>query len=369
MGMRLTFIITIDPVKGLALLNPLLHSLNLQTHNNFDVVFYNQTLLEEAEVFARLQIPPEFDYRFFSVERRDFLGNFPLWDLYSLHRQLLESDLLGDYFMALHMEEFFDSDYVENVTRVLEATGFDILLGNLCRTWVDGGQIADILTTTTAHDFTDYLRTRGLKSAKHWAFRPLPASLLAKLRVQTKNLRPFVDFGFRTRLVPSRHGYSKLSTHYEDLYFMSKAFARRYNWFLPGRRMYFEDIQLCDIPGICELGRELAELTDFPNYFNLSKIYHVNHPKFYYQLQDAGFTEALLALRTQDVLLQTLQEAIRRYRAGSVSWQEALQYTRRNAAGTGTQNLNYEYHMQAIKEARRSMPSLTGRSSDDGDAS
>lgn len=65
--MRLTFIISIDPVKGVSLLNVLLHSLNLQTRKNFDVVFYNQTLLSESEVFAQLQVRPEFNYRFFKV--------------------------------------------------------------------------------------------------------------------------------------------------------------------------------------------------------------------------------------------------------------------------------------------------------------
>ena len=118
--------------------------------------------------------------------------------------------------------------------------------------------------------------------------------------------------------------------------------------------MYFEDIQPCDIPGVCQLGRELTRLTDFPNYFNLSKIYHVNHPRFYYQLQDAGFTEALLALKTDDLLLQTLQETVRKYRAGSITLEEALRYTRCNAEGTGTQNLNYKYHMQAIEKTRTS---------------
>jgi hypothetical protein len=260
------------------------------------------------------------------------------------------------------MEEFFDSDYVENVTRVLEATGFDILLGNLCRTRVDGAQIADILTTGTAREFADYLRARGLTRAKHWVFQPLPASPLAKLRVLQKSCRKFADFGLRTRLVPSHKGYTKLPTHYEDLYFMRKAFARRYNWFLPGRRMYFEDIQLCDISGVCELGRELAKLTDFLNYFNLSKIYHVNHPKFYYQLQDPGFTEALLVLQTDDLLLQTLQQAVRMYRAGRVTLEEALRHTRRNAAGTGTQNLNYRYHMQALAAARAAPPGSPVRS-------
>src|SRR5262245_3567450 len=218
--MRLTFIISIDPVKGLFLLNVLLHSLNLQTRKNFDVVFYNQTLLDESDIFAQLRTRPDFNYRFFSVDRRHFLGNFSLWGLYTLHRQLLGADLLGDYFMSLHMEEFFDTDYVENVTRVLEATGFDILLGNLCRTWVDGIQIADILTTGTAREFADYLRARGLKKARHWVFQPLPASPLAKLRALREHYHKFADFGFCTRLVPSREGYTKLPTHYEDLYFM-----------------------------------------------------------------------------------------------------------------------------------------------------
>src|SRR5262249_9149426 len=108
----------------------------------------------------------------------------------------------------------------------------------------------------------------------------------------------------------------------------------------------------CDIPGICELGRELTRMTDFPTYFNLSKIYHVNHSKFYYQLQDAGFTDALLALETGEPLLQTLQEAVRMYRAGEATLAQAVRYSRQNAEGTGTQNLNYKYHMQAIEKAR-----------------
>ena len=73
--MRLTFIISIDPVKGIPLLNFVLHSLNLQTRKNFDVVFYNQTRVSESQVFAQLRVRPQFDCRFFSVER--FLGNFP----------------------------------------------------------------------------------------------------------------------------------------------------------------------------------------------------------------------------------------------------------------------------------------------------
>jgi hypothetical protein len=352
--MRLTFIVTIDPVKGLSLLNVLLHSLNLQTRKHFDVVFYNQTLLNEPDLFAQLHIRPQFSYRFFSVERQHFLGNFPLWDLYSFHRQLLDAGLLGDYFISMHMEEFLDIDYVEKVTRVLEATGLDILLGNLCRTPFDAIQIIDIIKTASASEFSDYLRTRRLQRASHWTFQPLPASPIGKLSVLKRNCQKIVDFGFRSRLVPNGEGYSKLAAHYEDLYFMRRDFARRHDWFLSGRRMFFEDVQLCDIPGVCELGRELSKLTHFPRYFNLSKIYHVNHAKFYYQLEDKDFTDALLSLKTDDRLLQTLQEAIRMYRFEGIGLETALRHTRRNAEGTGSQNLNYQYHMQAIQKTSTS---------------
>jgi hypothetical protein len=178
--MRLTFIITIDPVKGLSLLNVPVHSLNLQTRKNFDVVFYNQTLLSESDLFDQLHIRPKFNYRFFSVERQHFLGNFPLWDLYSFHCQLLEADLLGDYFMSMHMEEFLDIDYVENVTKVLEATGLDILLGNLCRTWVDDAQIIDITRTADASEFSDYLYTHGLNRHPTGPFNLCPLLTLGK---------------------------------------------------------------------------------------------------------------------------------------------------------------------------------------------
>jgi hypothetical protein len=350
--MRLTFIITIDPVKGLELLNVLLHSLNLQTQKHFNVVFYNQTVLTEAEVFSRLQIRPAFDYRFYAVAREQFLGNFPLWDLYGLHCQLLAGDFVGDYFMALHMEEFFDVDYVEHVTQVLETAGMDILFGNLSRTSLAADRLASLLSTRSAAELDGYLHAHGLKQASHWVFQPFPAGLRRRLGTFRKNLRKSIDFEWRTRLRATASGYSKLPTYHEDLYFMRTGFAREYKWFLPGRRMYFEDIHLCDKPGVCELGIELAKLTAFPLYFNRGRIYHITHRKYYYQLQDAGFTDALLALQTDDLILQHLQTAVRMYRAGSATLEEALQHARHNAEGTGSQNLNYKYHMQVIEEAR-----------------
>ena len=41
---------TIDPVKSLSYLDVLVHALNVQTCGNFDVVFYNQTTLDPAEI-------------------------------------------------------------------------------------------------------------------------------------------------------------------------------------------------------------------------------------------------------------------------------------------------------------------------------
>src|SRR5689334_13559205 len=99
--MRLTFIITIDPVKERELLDFQLHSLNLQTRKNFDVIFFNQTRASQEELFGERRIVPDFEYRFFSVAPKDFFGRFPLWDLYSFHQDLLERDLVGDYFMSL----------------------------------------------------------------------------------------------------------------------------------------------------------------------------------------------------------------------------------------------------------------------------
>jgi hypothetical protein len=342
--MRLTFIITIDPVKDRSLLDVLLHSLNLQTRKNFDVVFYNQTKANQEELFSESRVQPDFEYRFFSVAPENFLGKFPLWDLYSFHQQLLNDDLVGDYFMSLHMEEFPDPSYVENVTKVLERARLHILFGNLSRTHFYPKKIAGILNARTAGEFEDFLGARGLKNVSHWAFRARYPTVILK------QFGSLFDFGFKTRLRPNRNGYRILPRYYEDLYFMSKQFAHRYNWFLPGRPMYFEDVHICEKPGVCELAGEIAKLTEFPAYFNLGRIYHLNHAKFYYQLQDREFGDELLALDSREVSIQNLQRAVSMYRAGS-SLEDALSYTRRNAERTGTQNLNFRYHMEMIDDA------------------
>jgi hypothetical protein len=347
--MRLTFIVTIDPVKDLALLGVLVHSLNLQTRKTFDVVFHNQTLLAEDEIFASARCRPNFKYAFLSIPREQFLGSFPVWDLYAFHAQALQSDLLGDYFMSVHMEEFFDVNYVESATRVLDRNGFDILFGNLSHTSAGVDAVSEITATRTAEEFELHLQRSGLKNAVH---RRLHASFGSRRERLKKRLR----IGRRDfDLTPNAGGYTRLGAYHEDLYFMRKEFARRYDWFLAGRAMYFEDIHICEQPGVCELSTELAKITAFPVYLNASKLYHLSHGVFYYQLEDPAFTDGLLALPTDDPALCALKKAIATYRSGHFSLREALTYTRQNEERTGTQNLNYRYHLDAIRAAEARM--------------
>jgi len=77
----------------------------------------------------------------------------------------------------------------------------------------------------------------------------------------------------------------------------------------------------------------------------LRRIYHLQHPKYYYQLVDDEFTQRLLEYDTEDPILQAHKKAIAMYRSGIASLAEALAYTRQNAESTGTQNVNYKYHM------------------------
>ncbi len=350
-GVTLTFIVTIDPVKDLRLLGLLVHSLNLQTCQAFDVVFYNQTLLSEDDILSRLSVQPRFPYRFFGIDRDDFCGGYPMWDLYAFHAMLLDRHLLNDYFMALHIEEFPEVDYVEHALSVLEANRFDIMLGNLTRTHLSYDTARPVLEASTTAAFNRCLEQAGVTRARHWGYPPRGPQA-RRWRGLPANLTKLLLFRFRARLRPTAAGYVMMRRYVaEDLYFMKRAFAERYNWFLRGHRMYFEDIHICEQEGVCELGRELKRITRFPVYFNRRRIYHVQHARRYYQLVDEGFTSAMLERRVDDPILGALQEAIRMHRSGQLSLQQALKYTRQNPKRTGTQDLNYAYHMLYLRDA------------------
>ncbi len=93
------------------------------------------------------------------------------------------------------------------------------------------------------------------------------------------------------------------------------------------------------------MSKELKKVTEFPIYFNLRKIYHIKHEKYYYQLLDDEFTTLMLNYKMDDPILNSLKKAITKYREGELNLELALTYTRRNSDGSGTQNLNYKYHM------------------------
>ena len=352
--MTLTFIVTIDGIKSLALLNALVHSLNLQTSRAFKVVFYNQTLMDEDAILARLRVRPSFEYRFHGIDRKRFFGRYPLWDLYELHNTLLDADLLSEYFMSLHMEEFFDVDYVENAIKVLRERQFDIMFGNLSATPLDHETVEPLLTTRNADEFRRWVEQQGLRSSYHWSFGSRRLFASRSVPSLARELWHLSLFRFRRNVRATRRGYRRLATYMaEDLYFMKRDFARRHNWFLRGHHMYFEDVHICEQTGVCELGRELKEVTAFPVYFNLSRIYHLRHAKYYFQLVDEEFTSALLRYEVDDPILGALKKAISMYRAGDATLPQALQYTRKNPERTGTQNLNYAYHMMYLDRARR----------------
>lgn len=349
--MKLSFVVTIDPVKDLRLLGLLVHSLNLQTCQAFDVVFYNQTLLSEDEIFARASVAPRFPYRVFAIDRDEFCGDYPMWDLYGFHAMLLDRHLLNDYFMALHIEEFPDVDYVEHALSVLESNGFDIMFGNLTRSHLSYETARSILDAPSGAALDRQLEQAGVKRASHCGFPPGAPFARSWSELQL-TLAKLLLFRLRARLRPTAAGYTVMRRYMvEDVYFMKRTFAERYNWFLRGHRMYFEDIHICEQKGVCELGRELKQVTTFPVYFNRRRIYHMRHARRYYQLVDEGFTSAMLKRRVDDPILGALQEAIRMYASGQMNLEEALRYTRQNPKRTGSQDLNYTYHMLYLRSS------------------
>jgi len=328
-NLLLTFIVTIDPIKTVSHLDILIHSLNLQTRKNFNVIFHNQTLALESEILTQLQVIPAFPYEWHDLERARFFGKYPLWDLYAFHDFLLESSRVNPYFMSLHMEEFLDVDYVEKISTFLERTGFDIVFGNLRRTKLTFTQIEPILKTDTAAQFNDSLKKTGVKYSPHWAARPRWwwTTIMRRLQVGMRDY--YLPFVYRD----------------EDVYFMSVAFARRYNWFLHGHSLPLEDIHICEQEGVCELAKELRKLTPFPVYFGGSNIYHLEHEKYYYQFVDAEFTARILEMETDNPILGSLKKAIREFREGRLSLESALKLSRQNFDRAGTQDMNYRYHL------------------------
>jgi hypothetical protein len=323
--MRITLLVTIDSVKPLQLLDVLIHSLNLQTSQDFDVVFFNQTPRPECWIREQLKCAPRFPHSYRTLPRSDFLGDHPLWDLYEFHATMLEEGLVGDYLMSLHMEEFLDSDYMEQACRLLAEHSFDILFGNLRRTELTVDQAPQLLGCNSASEFQQAIAHLGAATSPHWSHTG-------------------ADFD-STPL-----GFHQPAKYREDVYLMSRGFAEAHNWFLKGHHLYFEDIHICQKPGVCELAPILARLTRFPVYFNARKIYHIQHAKSYYQIEDETFVDLLLQMKTDDPTLRSLQFAALQHQRGDFSVAEALRYSRTNPRREGTQDMNYRYHIRYLPQ-------------------
>lgn len=347
--MRLSFIVTIDPVKGFEFMNLLVHSLNLQTRPDFDVFFYNQTLSSEEQIWSQLEVEPNFPFEMRQVERDRFHGRYPIWDLYAFHHTLLQEGRLGDYVMALHTEEFLDPDYVEKFLGVLERKPLEILFGNLSRTQFSYRKARHLLEARDATSFKSRLAADGFPESNHWSFDYRPLFWRKNPHVLKAYALRWWLFRFRKRLHASPSGYSVLGRYLsEDVFAMSTRFARETNWFLQGHSLCFEDIHICQIKGVCELGPELSRRIEFPAYFNLARIYHLEHRRYYYQFENAEFTAGLLKQKPDSPEISALQHAIRAYQSGRMTLPKALAYSRRNPEGNGTQNLNWRYHMKYL---------------------
>ena len=347
--MKLSYIITIAPVIPVDYLVPLIVSLNLQTSSDFDVIFYNQTTRGAQEIFSSLPVQCNFDYQFFSIDQRNFFGTYPIWDLYGFHNFLLTNDLVNDYFMSLHMEEFLEPEYTAKALTVLEDTSLDILMGNLHRTPYRYNDVGQLCVATDSDQFQSVLHKMRIDKSPKWGLPPGLLSIGRRPRTIRNNIAKYKTLGWKRQLSPTQGGYTYLENYlFEDIFFMSKKFATEFEWYDMRVNLYFEDIHINS-----SLESALKEILDFPVYLNNAKAYHLEHDKFYYQIADDKFALSLLTYETENPILTSLKEAITFYRNGKYSSvRDAIRISRRNLASTGSADLNYKLHLQNIKAGR-----------------
>jgi hypothetical protein len=343
--MEISYIITISPILELNYLDILIQSLNLQTSRRFNVIFYNQTLVDQDKMLESLEVKPDFEYRFFNVDKRYFYGKYPIWDLYALHKEIIEQDIVSDYFMSLHMEEFLDTDYTLNILKVLEEHRFDILFGNLYSTPFSQTDVAGLLGISDSNAFNAYLRQHIEKRAVKWGL-PRWRKMISKSPKRTLgNIQKHMTMSLKKQLAPSPDGYTYLPRYdLEDIFVMSKSFAKAYRWYDPPINLYFEDIHINS--GLKDI---LKKTTAFPVYFNKNKVYHLIHRKYYYQLEDKAFCDGILNLKTDNPILNNLIETIKLMHTNrQITLQRAIQLTRRNNTNTGSANINVKFHKRVL---------------------
>ena len=343
--MKITYIVTINPVEDIQMLNIVNHSLNLQTSKNFDVIFYNQTLNTEEEILKALKIKPNFNYKFYHIDKSNFLGKYPIWDLYDLHVKLLENNDMNDYFMSIHMEEFFDTDYTEKVSELLiNNKKFDILLGNLRLTKYFYKDITELLDKTTIASFNNSYIFKKLKESPHWCYPNLARPSFYLLRSIGTTVKRFIFNKKINSKKARRNGFIKYPEYIaEDIYLMKTSFANKYNWFLKGHNLPFEDIHINGL-----LKNVLPKYTLFPVYFSTSNVYHLNHKKYFFENEDETFVQKLSEYKTDNVVIQNLQKANKLLKEKKINKKKARGFMLNNDELTGTQNLNYILHTKYL---------------------
>ena len=343
--MKITYIVTINPIIPLQYLNMLVHTLNFQTSKNFDVIFYNQTRMSHDSIRNSLSIPFEFEFSFFDVEPESFFGQYPIWNLYGAHQALLEQGRLNEYFMSLHMEEFLDPTYTECALKVLKATKLDILLGNLYATPYTYDDVTDLLLTES-ENFNAELSARGADGFVKWGMTRAPFFVTKSWKTAAQRARALKLLRWKKQLVPTDGGYTLLNDYLlEDIFFMSTEFATRFAWYGCESPLYFEDIHINSA-----LGTLLPPITTFPAYLNSSKAYHLEHGRYYYQLEDTEFANKMLAFDTDNEALQTLKEAIRLYRSDrGLSVNDAVRMSRKSQGARGVSDISVEYHTTILR--------------------
>lgn len=346
--MKLTYIVTINPVNNIHYLEILINSLNIQTSKDFDVVFYNQTKKHEKDIIGSLNNECKFDYVFFNIDEESFLGNYPIWDLYGFHQFLLDNEILRDYFMSLHMEEFMEPDYTANILATLKSNKFDILFGNLYRTNYSYYDILDLASINQPDKFNRYLKDKGIDKSSKWGLPSKPFFLCRNPKIIHRRFKILSEMKWKKKFLPNEVGFTKMSNYWlEDVFAMSTEFANEYGWYKLEENLYFEDIHIN-----YAVGDKLKNVLEFPVYFNKSKIYHLKHKKFYYQIEDNIFATKMLQYETDNQILLALKNAIVLYRKKNLLGKQALRLSRNNKEKNGTADLNYEFHLKRINDSK-----------------
>ena len=342
--MIITYIVTISPVIEYKYLNILIHSFNLQTDKNFNVIFYNQTLESKEQIFNYLDVKPHFKYKFLHNNLDIFFGKYPAWNLFGFHNYLIKNNLVGDYFISLHMEEFLEPDYNKNAIKILNNNNFDILFGNLYDTQISYNNIREIINKKNRLDFYNYIEFLNIHKSKKWGAPNRNPFLNKKLNQILQNVKKRKFLNRKKQLSAKNSGFTTLPDYIlEDVYFMSKNFALRTGWFDIKEPPYFEDIHVNH-----RLKYALKKLIDFPIYFNSSKMYHLNHGKYYFQIVDEEFTNKLLDYNTNSKVLNSLKESITLYKKNKLTAKEALKRSRNMKDGSA--NLTSNYHLHQINK-------------------